>query len=182
MLVRTGRNISVKATLFGAMVLAALVNLAQFRTINARANKNYRSFVRYANPDLVHIGTREAPLFRARHGRALAFANEINPGANLVLPVARESVDDEFAQQLLSYGGAAAIRRVEYDPSKLGKHIDKTKHVVANVLSSKRQRREFILISRGSDAREFAFMRHNKSDILIDVTLLSRRVRRALAS
>lgn len=182
MAIDASRNAHVTSILLAAIVLGALVNIAQFGAINARAPKNYRAFVRYSNADLIHIGTREAPLFHRRHGRALAFAKAVNPGARLVFPANRQLVDDELVQQLLSFGQAASVRRVAYDPDKLGKRIDRTKHVIAKVGASKRQRRGFILISRGSDAREFAFMRRGKTDVLIDVTLLSKRVRQSLAS
>ena len=74
MAVDASRNVHVTSILLAAIVLGVALNVAQFRSINARAPKNYRALVRYANADLVHIGTREAPLFRARHGRALEFA------------------------------------------------------------------------------------------------------------
>lgn len=170
-------TLDIKSMLFGALALAIVVNVAQFWSVNARTRKNYRSFAHYPNADLVAIDGHERSLFRRHHQRALEFREAISPGATLVFPADRELVDDELAQQLLSYGRARELRRVPYDPSVLGKSVRTTKHVLAKVKAKKRRAREFLVVARGRDAREFALLRRNETDMLIEIALLPKAIR-----
>lgn len=105
------------------LVVAILVNVGQFRSIDRNTIDNFAAVHRSDTADIIALSYRECDWCRDRFALHLALG-EVAPGSTVLIPVpsryaSRRYTAEEFALRLYTFGAAARVHRVRTDATAL---------------------------------------------------------------
>lgn len=98
-----------------AMLMALVVNIVQFRGIDAAARHNYRALQAYDTSDVFEIAIARDNSARQRVGPFVYFGR-LFPGSTVVVPTAGIDSWFEFEVSMIAFGGVASLEPADYDP------------------------------------------------------------------
>lgn len=103
--------------LCGAMFAALVLNVVQFRSIDAAARHNFRALHAYDTGDVFEIAIARDNSARQRVAPFVYFGR-LFPRSTVLMPVAGIDTWFEFEFSMIAFGGVASLERVDYDPVK----------------------------------------------------------------
>ena len=110
-----------------AMLIALVVNIVQFRGIDAAARHNYRALHAYDTSDVFEIAISRDNSARQRVAPFVYFGR-LFPGSTVLVPTAGIDSWFDFAVSMIAFGGVELLEPVDYDPvagldvTKLSEH------------------------------------------------------------
>lgn len=98
-----------------AMAAAIAVNIAQFSQIEAETRHNYQAFHLYETANLFETAISRDDSSR-RWVAPFYYLGELFPGSVIIIPTEGINSWFPFEESVLTFGRAAEIQRVDYDP------------------------------------------------------------------
>lgn len=102
-----------RAVLIGILLAATVVNIFQFRTIDASADGGYSALTRLSSTDIMKSAT-ENPVIEQSYGLYLALA-DVSPGSNVVVSNSGIIPIPAFRDHMLGLGEVKSVRVAEYN-------------------------------------------------------------------
>ena len=98
-----------------AMLIALVVNVVQFRSIDAAARHNYRALHAYDTSDVFEIAIARDISARQRVAPFVYFGR-LFPGSTVVVPAAGIDSWFDFEVSMIAFGGVESFESADYDP------------------------------------------------------------------
>ncbi|MDR2600769.1 MAG: glycosyltransferase [Oscillospiraceae bacterium] len=172
--------VNIKMVFAVMLLLAILINIIQFRSIDNIIWERYRALYNYDTSDIYEIVFSESPGHKFYYGMAEALGTVSN-NAVLIIP------DDYYLSYLmpeviLFFGNISSIERLNYDVSILPDDLDIRLYTVIGNEDIPQDRQYRILMSAEHDkAKEFLLIeQYDEVTLIIDITLLTKDVIREL--